>query len=592
MKLYDILFCSLRPENCTFDGIQFESFRFSSLSRSRWARLVACRPILRNLSGRHYSVRYKVSALFICCFFLLCGHAGADFESEVVELVNAERQAQGLHPLTSDERLANAARGHSEDMGLQDYFSHDSLDGRHFFDRIVEAGYAYNHCGENIAAGYPTPKAVVQGWMDSPGHRANILDPAFCDIGVGYAYVGGSTYGHYWTQDFGRRQGLSLCPGVSEHTIVSSAGAGGDISPAGEVTVQTGGSKTFSVTPDSGYCVKDVLVDGRSIGIVLSYTFTDLDDDHDIEAIFELNTSAPAAEAGSAQVAEVGQSITLDGTGSRDANDAVVTYAWAQTGGPPTTLSAEDDAAPTFVATPAMINSTLIFELTVYDSGGFTDADSVQVDIIDNGIAGFPPEVITFNSFTDKGLGIRIENGGVLTFIYPMDPQDDSVSDTAGMPQDLIYGLIDFKVNVDAPGNEAAVILYLPEAIPDGYRWYKYNREDGWYDFSDHVSVNAAGDQVRLTLVDGGIGDDDGEQNGVISDPIGLGLSPSSSNGGGGCFIKTAANGSNPQTCSVSGFAGAAVILLGLCPVKRDDKSAKTRKEAGPKGPALVPPKG
>jgi uncharacterized protein YkwD len=113
-------------------------------------------------------VRQKVSVLFICCFILLCGFARADFESDVVDLVNVEREAQGLHPLTSDERLATASRDHSEDMGLQGYFSHDSLDGRHFFERILDAGYAYSYCGENIAAGYSTPEAVVQGWM-APG---------------------------------------------------------------------------------------------------------------------------------------------------------------------------------------------------------------------------------------------------------------------------------------------------------------------------------------------------------------------------------------------------------------------------------------
>jgi hypothetical protein len=499
---------------------------------------------------------------------MLYGIARADFESDVVDLVNVEREAQGLHPLISDENLASAARDHSEDMGLQGYFDHDSLDGRHFYDRIVDAGYAYSYCGENIAAGYSTPEAVVQGWMDSTGHRTNILNPNFCDIGVGYAYIPGSNYGHYWTQDFGRQEGLSTCPGVAAYTIVASAEAGGNISPAGEISVQAGGSQTFTITPDTGYGVQDVVVDGTSMGIVLNYTFSDLNLDHSILVAFDLNTSAPVADAGSAQVVEVGDTVTLDGANSWDANDKVVRFAWIQTSGPQATLSDENIAKPTFVATPAMVNSTLTFQLTVYDSGGLSDSGSVQVEINDNGISGFPAEVITFNSITDKALGIKIETGGVLTVLNSMDPEGDGVSNTTGMPQNLIYGLIDFEIKVDHPGDETNVVIYLPEAIPDGYRWFKYNNHDGWYDYSDHVSVNAAGDQVRLTLVDGGIGDDDETQNGVVSDPLGLGAlnsNTSDDGGGGGCFIASATNESMPKPSGVIGLASCVILILGYC---------------------------
>ena len=89
------------------------------------------------------------------------GQVYADFESEVVDLVNVERAAEGLAPLSYDARLAAAARGHSEDMGLQNYFSHTSLDGRTVSDRITDAGYDWNTYGENIAAGQPTPEDVI-----------------------------------------------------------------------------------------------------------------------------------------------------------------------------------------------------------------------------------------------------------------------------------------------------------------------------------------------------------------------------------------------------------------------------------------------
>lgn len=139
--------------------------------------------------------------------------AWADLEWRVLDLTN-ENRARGAvcggepfgpaPPLEMNEVVRVAARLHSQDMGAQDYFSHDSLDGRSFADRMSEAGYTgASPWGENIAAGYSTPEAVVQGWMESPGHCRNIMNPDFRVIGIGYAHVDSSSYGHYWTQDFG-----------------------------------------------------------------------------------------------------------------------------------------------------------------------------------------------------------------------------------------------------------------------------------------------------------------------------------------------------------------------------------------------------
>ena len=121
--------------------------------------------------------------------------------AEVVRLVNVVRAKAGCGALRSDARLAKAARLHSEDMARQNYFSHTSLDGRSPWDRIEAQGYA-DGSAENIAAGYTTPAAVMDGWMNSPGHRANILDCKSKAIGVGIGR--GGSYGTYWTQDFGR----------------------------------------------------------------------------------------------------------------------------------------------------------------------------------------------------------------------------------------------------------------------------------------------------------------------------------------------------------------------------------------------------
>ncbi|MGD8604842.1 MAG: CAP domain-containing protein [Anaerolineales bacterium] len=123
-------------------------------------------------------------------------------ELEILDLINAERAGQGLPPLAFDGRLGQASRLHSQDMADNNFFSHTGSDGSTFDERISAAGYTWYSAAENIAAGYPDAASVVQGWMNSPGHRANILGD-YEHIGVGYAYNAGSTYGRYYTTDFG-----------------------------------------------------------------------------------------------------------------------------------------------------------------------------------------------------------------------------------------------------------------------------------------------------------------------------------------------------------------------------------------------------
>ncbi|WP_211334741.1 CAP domain-containing protein [Desulfosoma caldarium] len=133
-------------------------------------------------------------------------------EWQTAALVNVERRAYGLKELDWDDGLFRAARGHSDDMATQDYFGHIGLDGSTPGDRITEAGYKWNTYGESIAAGFTTPEAIMEAWMNSAGHRAYILNGTFCDIGVGYAYAPGTTYEHYWTQNFGRKANVLVCP--------------------------------------------------------------------------------------------------------------------------------------------------------------------------------------------------------------------------------------------------------------------------------------------------------------------------------------------------------------------------------------------
>ena len=487
--------------------------------------------------------------LIVICLYLTSGYVYGDFESEVLDLVNVQRAAQGLHPLSVNHNLATAARDHSEDMGLQGYFSHTSLDGRTVPDRITATGYFYNTYGENIAGGQPTPEDVIDAWMASSGHRANILNPNFCDIGVGYAYLANSTYRHYWTQDFGRRTGVSSCPGITTYTITSAAGPGGAISPQGNVSVYQGSNITFAITPDSGYNVSELRVDGDAKNIATNYLFSNVGSEHTIAVNFAINQYPPAADAGLPQIVEEGQTVTLDASHSSDLNDAVITYEWAQMSGSQVRLSDENAVNPTFVAAPITEDTTVVFQLTVHDSGGRSDSDTVEIAIRENGIHNLPDDVITFYSTadTDKVLGIRSDNGADLVSLYAVDPESDNVADRNGMPERLIYGLIDFKIKVDTPGSSTTVTILLPESVPEGYKWYKYSQTQGWYDFSPNVSFSSERNQLSFTLVDGGTGDDDGERDGIIADPSGLGLAPADSaptntessggGGSGGCFI-------------------------------------------------------
>jgi uncharacterized protein YkwD len=121
--------------------------------------------------------------------------------AEVLRLVNVERAKVGCPTVRWEARLATAARLHSQDMAAKSYFSHTSLDGRSPWDRIRAQGYTAGSA-ENIAAGQRTPAAVMTAWMNSSGHRANILNCTNRALGVGIGY--GGPYGTYWTQDFGR----------------------------------------------------------------------------------------------------------------------------------------------------------------------------------------------------------------------------------------------------------------------------------------------------------------------------------------------------------------------------------------------------
>ncbi|MBD2492116.1 CAP domain-containing protein [Aulosira sp. FACHB-615] len=120
----------------------------------------------------------------------------------ILDLTNLERRKANLSLLTFNSKLAAAAQKHSQSMAMQDFFDH-----RNMVQRIQAERYQYSRIGENITAGNSTPEQAMQSWMNSPGHRDNILNPQFRELGVGYYFLANDTgrvnYQHYWTQAFG-----------------------------------------------------------------------------------------------------------------------------------------------------------------------------------------------------------------------------------------------------------------------------------------------------------------------------------------------------------------------------------------------------
>ncbi|KAJ8566385.1 hypothetical protein ON010_g6741 [Phytophthora cinnamomi] len=140
-----------------------------------------------------------------------------DYYKQMLDAVNAERAKAGLSALCTNSKLQAAAKRHTDDMAKNNYMAHDGADGSTMSQRVTDAGYAWTAVAENVAAGQEDVKSVMESWMNSPGHRANILGADYTMMGTSYAYSESSTYKHYWTQDFGAGD-TETCEGDSSQT--------------------------------------------------------------------------------------------------------------------------------------------------------------------------------------------------------------------------------------------------------------------------------------------------------------------------------------------------------------------------------------
>ncbi|WOD38598.1 CAP domain-containing protein [Nodosilinea sp. E11] len=132
---------------------------------------------------------------------VLIAQTNGAIAQELLQLVNAERRRVNAPPLVLNDRLTSAAQRHAQDMATSGRMSHTGSDGSTMRSRIDATQYRWANIGENVAMGQPNATAVMTAWMNSPGHRQNILNPAFTELGIGYATAAGRPY---WVQVFAR----------------------------------------------------------------------------------------------------------------------------------------------------------------------------------------------------------------------------------------------------------------------------------------------------------------------------------------------------------------------------------------------------
>lgn len=128
-------------------------------------------------------------------------------EEQLFRLINKERAKAGVPLLELSTLLSDVARAHSAEMAEHNFFNHANMNGLSFADRMKNAGYKFSAAGENLFAGngpYDDPEYIVRVWANSPSHRQNMLNPVYTEVGIGYRFKKDSTYGGYFTADFGK----------------------------------------------------------------------------------------------------------------------------------------------------------------------------------------------------------------------------------------------------------------------------------------------------------------------------------------------------------------------------------------------------
>ncbi len=269
---------------------------------------------------------------------------------------------------------------------------------------------------------------------------------------------------------------------------------------------------------------------GRVETLEFKLTVTDNDSIIDTDTV-KVNVgpnSKPIVDAGKDQVdVEEGATVTLSGTAS-DPDGTISKVEWKQIGGAAdeqVVLSDKYKRNVSFVTPPVTGGKdalTLEFEFIARDNLGGVGKDTVKVTVKDNGITIVPDEFVPIRSVTDdeKPVGFAVQSGKIINLSAEKTPLNER-NDQVGRPRRIPYGLFDFTLKVEKPGDSATVKIWVPDDLSTGYAWYKY--DSGKKIWSEYGNVTFNGHEVLLTLTDGGPGDDDGKKNGFIHDPSGPG---------------------------------------------------------------------
>lgn len=286
-----------------------------------------------------------------------------------------------------------------------------------------------------------------------------------------------------------------------------------------------------ATTAQSAFVTPDVAIQGEAL--IFKLTVTDEGGLKDAETVVVNVThgnAPPSADAGEDQQVREGTTVTLNGSGTADADGDIVYYLWQQTSGVSTVLSDTMAVAPTFVTPAVDEDASLVFTLSVKDNTGLIGTDSVTITVSDNGVTLYPENVISFGTATEMEnyVGIDISSGGDLIELYPLDAA--IIQDLTGRPTEIPYGMVSTKIKVDHYGDTISMIVYLPTALPATDKWYTYSTF-GWQDFSANTSFNSLRTQAVLTFTDGSSNDYDLTVNGVITTMSGPVLPSASSDG-------------------------------------------------------------
>ena len=264
----------------------------------------------------------KYLLVFVTLLWSMLCHA-SDFDAELLRLTNAERSQYGLSALTLNSQLGAAAQNHAVDMAQNGYFSHTGLNGSTPATRVTATGYKYNYVGENIAAGYATPAETIAQWMNSEGHRANILNANYTEIGFGHAYQASSDYGHYWVQVFGKSSGSTtpVTPTTPTTPTTTTSGKINGISTRAPVGT-TAEKYMMAGVYVQGTAQKKALVRATGKGLIKQGVSTTLDAKLEV---YELATStAVPADKNDDWKSHSSYSVVQAAGGMSDDNDAAL----------------------------------------------------------------------------------------------------------------------------------------------------------------------------------------------------------------------------------------------------------------------------